>query len=161
MGTTVTKSGVSIQFCDHHGEIDGAPVFSTFVRVLGRPRKEALERSGGYETEEERKFPGSDDWLTLIAIADSKERLKALVKESGLEETEAQTSGSSRRVQVRLHMGALEATLRNRITIASGPVVDRKAPIMNIVHIKVLGERAAMNPEHPLWKEFEAQSPVR
>ena len=161
MGTKVTKSGVSVQFCNHKGEIDGPPVFSTYVRVLGLPRAEAIKRTGGKETEEEKQYPGSDDWLTLIAIADSKERLKKLVDDSGLEETEAQTSGSSRRVQVRLHMGALEATLKNRITIGSGPIVDKMKPIMNMVHIKVLGDGTAMNPKHPLWEEFLAQSPVR
>jgi len=159
MGTSVTKSGVSVQFCDHKGEIDGPPVFSTFVRVLGRPKNEAIQHTGGRETDEERDFPGSDDWLTLIAIADSQERLNTLVKESGLEETTAQTSASSRRVQVRLHMGAFKATLMNRITIASGPVVELHPPRMNVVHVKVLGEGAAMNRKHPLFDEFQAQGP--
>src|SRR5262249_52863404 len=103
MGTTVTKSGVSVQFCNRQGDIEGPPVFSTFVRILGRPHGEV---TSGRETDEERIYSGSADWLTLIAIADSDERLGALVKESGVPVTEAQTSGSSRRVQVELHVGA-------------------------------------------------------
>src|SRR5262245_36517930 len=159
MGTTITKSGVSVQFCDAHGNDDGDPVFSRFVRVLGLPREEAIKRTGGGKTKEEADHPGSEDWLTLIAVADSKDKLTALVKDSGLEETEAQTSGSSRRVQVRLHIGALKTTVKGRITIASGPVVQLSPPIMHVLHIKVLGEKAAMNPKHPLFEEFKAQGP--
>lgn len=161
MGTRITDGGVSVQFCHSNGEIDGPPVFSTFVRILGQPRDEAIRRSGRYATEEENNFPGSDDWLTLIAIADSEERLSALVRESNLPVTEPQTSGSSRRVQVRLHLGAVRQTFHETITIACGPIIRRNPPIMNVLHIKVLGEGTAMNPDHKLWKEFEAQSPVR
>jgi hypothetical protein len=160
MGTTVTKSGVSVQFCDRDGNIDGPPVFSRFVRILGQPHDEVIKRTGRDASTEEKNFPGSGDWLTLVAVADSEERLGALVKNSGLPITESQTSGSSRRVQVQLHIGAVQQTFDDRVTIASGPVIQKTPPIMNVVHIKVLGEGTAMNPQHPLWKEFEAQSPL-
>jgi len=161
MGTTVTKSGVSVQFCNRDGDIEGPPVFSTFVQIQGRPRGEVIDRGGRGQTDEERIHHGSEDWLTLIAIADSDERLCTLVKESGIAITTAQTSGSSRRVQVEMHVGGIRRTLHDRITIASGPIIQSDPPIMNVFHIKVLGEGTRMNPDHPLWKEFFAQTPVR
>ena len=157
MGTTVTSSGVSVQFCDRDGNIDGPPVFSTFVRLLGQPRDDVFARTGVAETPEEHNAPGSADWLTLIAIADSQDRLDAIVQASQLPVTNGQTSASSRRVDVRLHIGALNQTFQGRITIASGVVV--KPPILNVFHIKVLGEGAAMNPQHKLFGEFQAQAP--
>ena len=159
MGTTVTKSGVSVQFCDPEGNIDGQPIFSTFVQILGQPREDVIKRTGVEPTPVEKDYPGSDDWLTLIAIADSQERLSSLVSQSGLPVTDAQTSGSSRRVEVRLHVGLVHLTFRNRVTIASGPIICFRPPIMNVLHIKVLGEEAVMKPDHPLWPEFKAQGP--
>jgi hypothetical protein len=160
MGTKVTKSGVSIQFCNAFGEIDGPPVFSTYVRFLGMRRDDVLQRSGE-PSEEERLHPGSDDWLTLIAIADSCDRLEALVRESGVPVSDSQTSASSRRVHVCMHMGAVRQTFPGRITIASGPIVSTRPPVMNVVHVKVLGEGTEMKPGHPLFEEFEAQAPMR
>ncbi len=160
MGTRVTESGVSVQFCDSRGKIEGPPVFSTYVRVLGQSRDKVFERTGVKETQEEHDFPGSQDWLTLVAIADSEERLNSLVSQSDLPVSDAQTSGASRRVQVELHVCGVRRTLQNRITIASGPVVSTNPPIMNVVHIKVLGEGTVMDPRHPLWEEFKAQFPL-
>jgi hypothetical protein len=125
------------------------------------PFRDVICRSGREETPEEHEYPGSQDWLTLVAIADTKERLESLVEESGVAITESQTSGSSRRVQIELHVSNIRRTLHNRVTIASGPIIKpTDPPIMNVVHIKVLGEGTVMDPRHPLWEEFMAQGPV-
>src|SRR5262249_13328444 len=158
MGTQVTASGVSVQLCDDDGAPIGSPAFSTFVRILGQPQKDVFNRTGG-PSSEEKDFPGSTDWLTLVAIADSHDNIDALVAASNLPDADAQASGSSRRVKVMMDLPGFHNTFVNRVTIATGPVIQAHPPKMNVVFIKVLGPGAQMNPSHPLWPEFRAQGP--
>ena len=157
MGTTVTASGVSIQLCDPRGENAEDPIFSRFVRVLGEPRTKVIARSGPLMGAEITN-PGSDDWLTLIAVADSNEKLLQIVDDSGLPVSEAQTSGSSHRVRVVFDISGRRQTVNGATTIASGPILslDPVSPKMNVVHIKVIPVNDSMNARHQV--EFVAQS---
>jgi hypothetical protein len=103
MGLRVTSNGVSVQFCKADGSPDGSPFYSTHVKLFGLSQEEVVGTSG--RSAEEERHPGSDDWLTLIAVADTQERLDAIVRDSAAPKGEPFTSGSSRRVCVEMSFG--------------------------------------------------------
>jgi hypothetical protein len=153
MGCTGDSSGVSIQFYDANGAPSGAPIYGGFVKLCGQPATP--------QTPEEIACQGSADWLTLIAVADSQDRLNNILKDiqhdpNGPVLQDAETSCSSRRVRIDMHIGRVRQTLKDRITIASGPVVSFPPnPKVHVVHVKVLAQGATMAPGKPLHDEFD------
>ena len=163
MGTIVTDNGISVQFCRRDGKPDGAPIYGRFAGLFGQPRDVVIGKPGAPATQDEVKFPGSNDWLTLIAVADTKEKLDQILHESPIPQNPADTSGSSRRSQIDLHIGGVRQTFRNRIAIASGPILQFKPPKIHVVHVKVLAEGTELSElgaNHPLVAEFRGNSPL-
>ncbi len=160
MGTKVTASGVSIQFCKDDGTPEGAPFYSRYVRLRGQLQSKVIAMSGRAANAEEEKHPGSEDWLTLIAVADSPEKLDEILSETTVEASTAHTSGSSRRVCVELSIGGIRQSFKDRVTIASGPIVQFDPPIVHVVHVKVLAADTKMDDGHPLLDEFEGAAHV-
>lgn len=159
MGLRTDKSGISVQLYDEENQPDGAPHFGAFTELRSTARREVVQSSGKLSAEEN-AATGSEDWLTLVAVADTKARLDAILDKTKVPKTLADTSAASRRVLVELHVGKVRKTLENRIVIASGPTVTKnKGPAtLNVVHIKVLHEDAKMNRSNPLIDEFKGMS---
>jgi hypothetical protein len=135
----------------------GSPLFGRYAQLHGELQSNVLK--GQPPTQEEIDHPGSLDWLTLVAVADTPERLKAIV--GSTTGNIPDTSHSSRRVQVEVHVGSSRLSLGGRITIASGPVVKLKPPpIIDVVHVKVFAEGAAMDDKHPHIDEFDGGAPL-
>ena len=156
MGTRVDKSGISVQLYDDANQPIGRPLFGRHAVLHGELQKSVIKR-GPPASKEEREHAGSEDWLTLVAVADTPERLKAIV--GSTKGKIPNTSHSSRRVQVEVHVGSSRLSLGGRITIASGPVVSIKPPRIDVVHVKVFDEGAAMDARHPHIDEFEGGAP--
>ena len=152
MGCQATRDGICVQFYDKAGAADGVPVFGKYAVLFGRKREDILAEvpAGPRETD-----LGSDDWLTLIAVADSQEKLKEIIKDLGGSCPIPQTSGSSRRAVVALHLGGMKQKFRDRITIASGPILSLKPPKVDVVHVKVLPPDTKMDESHPLFPEWK------
>jgi len=152
MGCRVDDSGISIQLYDYDGIPVGAPRHGKFAVFYGGPRP-----NDGALTQYEKAYPGSQDWLTMIAIADTQDKLNQILTEPDLPApTSTHTSSASHRVLVKLDIGGQRETLRARTTISSGPIIslDPKRPIVHVVHVKVLPEGAELRPTHPLVEEF-------
>jgi hypothetical protein len=161
MGIGVTDLGISIQLCHPDGSPDGPPVHGRYAAVFGKDRNEILQYSGVAETQDEHDFKGSDDWITLVAVADSKEKLEELVHETGIPRTPANTSGSSHRARIEVNVAGVRRSFRNRIAIASGPILKLgPPPKSHVFHVKVLPERTQLgalaqeNPNNPNVIEF-------
>jgi hypothetical protein len=157
MGCTATDNGISIQFCTEDGKPDGAPLYGRYTRIFGK-RRELVIAAGAAQTRDESDFKGSDDWLTLIAVADTPEKLEEIVHESNVPSSAPDTSCSSRRVQIELHIAGVRQTYKDRITLASGPIVQiSPKPIIDVVHVKVLPAGAVLGdlkPDSRLVREF-------
>ena len=135
MGCTPDKTGITIQLVKNDGTPDGAPIFGPYAQFFGKQRPEMTPAAGA--TPDEIAFQGSNDWLTLIAVADTQEKLEKILTGSTL--TTADTSGSSRRVQIVTDVGGVQNIYTDRITIASGPLLQLKpVPKVDVVHVKVL-----------------------
>jgi hypothetical protein len=164
MGMKVTNNGISVQFCQKDGSPDGLPFYGRYAGLFGQVRSDVLSASGVGATQDETMFQGSDDWLTLIAVADTPEKLDQILSETArIPQTPADTSGSSRRAQVELHIGGVRQSFANRLTIASGPILQFKPPKIHVVHVKVLPEGILLGDlgaDHPLVAEFIGNSPL-
>jgi hypothetical protein len=155
MGTRKDESGVSVQLYDREGRPEGSPYFGKYVELMGRHQDDVVA-AGTPRSAEEEKVRGSEDWLTLVAVADTPERLAAIVTGTSALKGDPHTSHSSRRVLVELHIGNVRETFANRITIASGPIVKVPPdPIINVVHLKVLAADSKMDESHRLFPEFK------
>lgn len=157
MGCQATKSGISLQFCNACGNVDGAPIYGKYAALFGTDRSKILAATGPLQADDD---PGSDDWLTVIAVADSDEKLEAIIKESAGSCPVPETSGSSRRARVEVHIGALRQSFQDRITIASGPIISIKPPKLDVVHVKVLPPETKMDEKHQLFPEWKGMSLV-
>ncbi len=135
MGTIVTDNGISIQFCHEDGSPDGVPLYGRYAGLFGQDRDEVLGPAGAGATQDELMFKGSKDWLSLIAVADTPEKLDQILSDTPISQTPADTSGSSRRAQVELHIGGVRQSFPNRLTIASGPILQFDPPIIHVVHV--------------------------
>jgi hypothetical protein len=166
MGLITTNNGVSVQFCNKDGSPDGAPLYGRYTAFFGLPREKVLGAPGApAETRDERDFKGSDDWLTLIAVADTQEKLDQIIHENpDAPRTPANTSASSRRAQIELHIGGVRKTFKDRITISSGPILQfKRIPKFHVAHVKVLPEGTALRDlqrDHPFVAEFQGSSPL-
>ena len=161
MGCTASDSGISLQFCNKDGSPDGHPIYGRYAVLFGLEQEKLLCEKGS--TPDEQRFKGSDDWLTIIAVADSPEKLQDIIDHTPPAVcVPAHTSGSSHRACIELHIGAIRKSFRDRITIASGPITSfPPRPIkMDVVHVKVLPaettltEIANENPDNTIIKEF-------
>jgi hypothetical protein len=165
MGTRIANNGIStgltIQLVKNTGEPDGLPIYGRYAELRGRD-KGGVFSSGPPQSQDEADFPGSDDWLTLIAVADTEEKLSMILKEAAIPQLPADTSGSSRRAQIEIDVAGARKSYKNRITIASGPIIRLKPkPILDVVHVKVLPEGTVISelgPSNPLASEFLGNS---
>ena len=156
MGCTTTDSGVSIQLCNKDGSPDGNPIYGKYARLYGQRQDVLLAAKPA--TPDEDQFKGSDDWLTLIAVADSQEKLDGILAETKITNSAAYTSGSSHRACVELHVGETRQSFQDRTTIASGPITSLPPnPKMNVAYVKVLPLGAtlgALGDDNPVLMEF-------
>jgi hypothetical protein len=161
MGLRKDKAGISVQLYDKKNKPDGAPYFGPFTALHSIDRREVVKTSGKMSAEENGE-KGSGDWLTLIAVADTKDRLKAILDDTKVKKTTAHTSAASRRVLIELHVGGVRKTFEKRIVIASGPIMNLKPDkaALSVVHVKVLHAKAKMNRSNPLRPEFKGMSPM-
>jgi hypothetical protein len=162
MGCRATKDGISIQFVNQDGSPDGAPIHGRFAKLSGGKRDDVVGAGG--LTPDETAFPGSEHWLTLIAVADTAKKLEAMV--GGIKMTNPDTSCSSRRAAVEVHIGEMRQSFRDRITIASGPFTkdEQGAVRVDVVHVKVLpagivlSDLEAKDKNHPLVLEYRGSA---
>jgi hypothetical protein len=154
MGTRVDNAGITVQLYDDRVQPQGDPYFGRYAHLRGRQQDEVV-RAGAARSGQERDEPGSDDWLTLVAVADTPDRLAAILRDTTVPPTEPHSSHSSRRVLIEVHVGDTRKTFENRVAIASGPIVQLPPdPIIDVVHVKVLAEGTKMDDSHPLIGEF-------
>ena len=154
MGCKVTDTGIVLQFYrqDNKGRVqpDGIPVHGKHAALFGEPRKKKVPKGP------KGQHDGSDDWLTLIAVADSQEKLDAILHSTKVTKSIPQTSHSSHLACIEVHLGEIRQSFKGRTTIASGPVVAAppKKPVIHVVHVKVLPEATVMDETHPFYDEF-------
>jgi hypothetical protein len=158
MGLRASKSGVVVQFFDKKNKPKGSPIYGTYVALSGRPRDEVATPSSPLKGDES-KYPGSDDWLTRVAVADTKQHLDEIVKAWPQPSPIPSTSASSRRVLVEVHVGEIKKSAAGRITIADGKVLSEKPPRMEVVLLKVLASGAKLSKKHPMFEEFQSRVP--
>jgi hypothetical protein len=155
MGVRADVNGISVQFVDKNNVATEAPIFGRFAHLRGVDRSEVLRCDPLRPGESE----GSEHWMTLLAVADSKERLDKIVSTSKAAEGSIDTSSASHRVMVEIHVGKRRETLEGRTVIASGPIVSFDPPEVNVVHVKVLPENAIVREGSPVGKEL-GRSPI-
>jgi hypothetical protein len=167
MGTSADANGITLQFVNENNEPTEPPIFGRFAQLRGVDRSEALK----YTTLAPGEELGSEHWMTLVAVADTKERLDAIVSTATARNGSVNTSCASHRVLIAFHVGDRLQSFENRSVIASGPIVKMDPPEVNVVHVKVLPEHAFVAvpaPENaPLKKgpqqiarEFKGMSPL-
>jgi hypothetical protein len=159
MGTIKDDSGITVQRYDRNGKPKGKPLFGRHTVIAGRKRAHIL---GGMRPKgDEKTHPGSNDWLTVVAVADSRKRLKALLKTDAVKKHQplqvSQSSHSSRRTLIALHVGKTRKIFKNRVIVASGPILSLEPDDIRIkvAHVKVLPAREELGKEHPLIEEFD------
>jgi hypothetical protein len=156
MGTTADINGISVQFVDKNNKATDPPIFGAFAHLHGIPRKQALRLKPLAAGEQK----GSEHWMTLLAVADSQERLDELVSTSDALQGDCHTSCASHRVLIAIHVGDDDPQwLENRSVIASGPITKLDPPEVNVVHVKVLPENTVVTKRSPVAKEFIGVSP--
>jgi hypothetical protein len=162
MGCTAAKDGLAEQFFDEEGNPEGMPLYGRYALLFGALPDQI---TGGVRTDDEKAFGGSEDWITLVGVADSQERLDQIVEDWRGSCNPCQTSCSSHRVTVDLRIGPIQQVFENRVAIASGPILTIKPSIsIDVVHVKVLAEGTTLtdlqkkDPNHPLVIEFKGAS---
>lgn len=156
MGTELDDAGISVQLYDEFDKPKGSPIHGTFTLIAGQPREKIV--GTGTLTPEETLEPGSDDWLTLVVVADSQERFDAIVNSTKVKPlTKSLTSHSSWRVLVELHVGNRHATFSNCVTVASGPILSLEPGKVRIkvAHVKVVPDPKRMIATSRLFAEFK------
>jgi hypothetical protein len=160
MGTIVDAAGISLQLYDDEGRPLGDPHFGKYALLAGLKRADIARAKP--LTAAESNEPGSEDWLTLVAVADTEARLEQILRETAVRRHDASySSAGSWRVLVEMHVGDMRARFENRVTIASGPFIVRpNEPIlMSVTHVKVLAEDTVMDDKHRLFPEFKGAGP--
>jgi hypothetical protein len=145
MGTSADINGISLQFVNELNEPIEAPIHGRYAHIRGVDRSEALK----YTTLAPGEEPGSEHWMTLVAVADTPERLDAIVNTATARKGSVNTSAASHRVLVAYHVGDTLRSYENRSVIASGPIVKMDPPEVNVVHVKVLPLNAFVTQEQP------------
>jgi hypothetical protein len=166
MGTSADINGITLQFVNENNEPTEPPIFGRFAQLRGVDRSEALK----YTTLAPGEDPGSEHWMTLVAVADTKERLNAIVNTATARTGSVNTSCASHRVLVAFHVGDRLQSFENRSVIASGPIVKMDPPEVNVVHVKVLPENvfvrkvqeiaAPRRLPQEIAREFKGMSPL-
>jgi len=161
MGLTRHPDGITVMFCDDNGDLRPAEtVGGAFVELRGAHRSAVVTDSNPL-TSAELLEPGSDDWLTVVAVADSQERLDGLIADLG-PGSGPNTSAFSRRVEVRTHVGAGGPRIApGRITLAEGKVLDDAAKKLEVSVLKVMGAGAVVDNRHPLFDDFMKAKPFK
>jgi hypothetical protein len=159
MGTTANGQLVTFQVFDANAQkVDEFQ--TTFVELRGDSRENVIQRgiaAGRNPTSAETALPGSEDWLTRVLVADSPQKLAALVQQALTEsDGDALTSAASRRVRYEKHFGNRREPSREVLTIADGDVVPGGEPRMNVRTFKILLSPAALDVDAQLRQEFIA-----
>ena len=155
---------VSVQFFNHNGTPDGDPIRTLWVALHGTARNNVTGGTAGLTQEERDVQGGSDDWLTLIAVADTKEKLQTLVDKNRdvTHAAAAHSSAASLRVRVAFHIGDRADTLGNAITIADGVKHDAPAAqdrALDVESIMILPSHDALNAKPELKAKFNEMIP--
>jgi hypothetical protein len=148
-----------LQLYDDLNQPSGRPLFGRFAELYGDLRDEVV-KGGSQPSLEETDHPGSEDWLTLVAVADTEARLRKILDDTPVTRKIPNTSHSSRRVQVEVHVDSTRLSLGGRTVIASGPIVSVKpgSPRIDVVHVKVFDGDSKMDDDHPHVDEFDGGS---
>ena len=101
MGTSADINGITLQFVNEKNEPAEPPIYGRYAHIRGVERSEALK----YTTLAEGEEPGSEHWMTLLAVADTPERLDAIVNTATARKGSVNTSAASHRVLVAFHVG--------------------------------------------------------
>lgn len=161
MGLRTTTDGVSVQFVNSDASLQGPPLFGAYAMAYGSDQTDVIDASGVGASADEINYPGSDDWLTFVAVADSQDKLNALLNKNAGPKTAANTSGSSRRVQLELDIAGRQISRRNCVTIGSGPILDIDTPKVDLVHLKILPDGVKLGDlgnSNRLVQEFQGTS---
>jgi hypothetical protein len=157
MGLTAHKDGISVQFCDANGDPNEPRIFGKAVALRGAPR--AALTAANPLGDDERAKPGSDDWLTVVAVADTQDRLDALTANLG-PGSGPNTSAFSRRVEIRTHVGNSDPrTESGRITLAEGDVLNAAEFKLEVHVLKVMAAGTVVDARHPLVDKFDKAQP--
>lgn len=160
MGLRTSRSGMVVQFFDRKNKPQGSPVYGAHVAIRGLPREKVATPSAPLK-DDEVPFPGSDDWLTTVVVADTAEKLNTIMgtlPRSGRGKI-PNTSAASRRVLVHVDVGKTRKVVRGRITIADGKVLSTTPPRMQVILLKVLAEGSRLTRKHPMFEEFQSRVP--
>lgn len=163
MGLMSDSAGISLQFYDANVEPSGGPVHGKFTYLCSVHRS-TVPTSAEPLTAAELQNPGSEDWLTVVAVADTEQRLLEIAPLASRAPTCALSSCASCRVMVHLYVGSMTRpqTFPSRTVIASGPVIfvpkegepEKKVPKVNVVHVKVFDPAVPMDSSHKMIHEF-------
>jgi hypothetical protein len=135
MGLVANPNGITLKFAD------GSSVSGAFARLYSKRRPLAPD--------EDVPFLGSQDWLTDVLVADSKEKLDALPPTGT---TNDQTSACSMNVCAQWDVGGNKGKLTGCTTIADGQPVDGKYLVNSI---KILPGETPIAKLHDLLDEWE------
>ena len=155
MGTRKNPAGVILQFYDAVGNPSGPARHGQFVEFFGEPQSDVLTRTGPLGPGE---HAGSDDWMTLVAVADTEAGLAQILGDWNGGTRIPNTSAASHRVKVAVNLKEFTETVTNRVTIASG-LIDHSAMTMDVLLIRVMGEATKMDDAHPMIEEFRKMGP--
>lgn len=159
MGTRILDgTHVSVTLFDGAGQPKGDPIETPFVAIHGTARNIVTGGHANLTPQERDLEGGSEDWLTLIAVADTKERLEQLVDthKSGLDEAPL-SSAASLRVRVRVATAARTEAWDGAITIADG--VRHPDFRLDVQTILVLPSHAAIDARPDLKQKFDEMRP--
>src|SRR3954462_15798413 len=119
MGATQTDEVITIQFYKKDGQPDEQPIYGRYCQLYGKLRDDVIATTMG-STPDEAAHGGSDDWLTLVAVADSEEKLAAILTDSGdIDPCNPKPSLSSHRLAVKVDVGSVTRSMKGCTTIAS------------------------------------------
>ena len=157
MGVHATSDGISVQLYDKDHQKRGPRIFGPYADLFSKPRTDVLQ-GGGLRSGE---LPGSDDWLTDVVIASSKERFDHIIKDHVKNPTRCLSSCSSNRVTLFIWTADELETYSNCTTVAAGLIVkskDGKLTDVNVTHIKVLEDGAKVGSGNQIADEFDGMA---
>ncbi|WP_321478091.1 hypothetical protein [uncultured Paludibaculum sp.] len=173
MGSTIKKgTTVTVDFMNADGSLSGEASISTeFIEIFGTDRCNVLARGG--ITLPAQSDLGSEDWLTVVAIANSEENLGNLKQYLADEDYfmgGPETSGSSHGVAIAEYKENGDIAIRpGCLTLATGLSVitppatpqDKASLVVEVNRIFVFPPGTVMNEDHPFGRPWTDLVPTR
>ncbi|HLJ28928.1 MAG TPA: hypothetical protein VKY85_19615 [Candidatus Angelobacter sp.] len=141
MGTLASENGVTLRILDKNGA-EQRQIFGKFARFFSRKRP---LNPGSPDP-----LLGSQDWLTDVLVADSKQKLDAM---KPTQNELAATSQGSRLVLVHWSVANEDNQMDNCITLCKGTMQGNR---LVTDEVQVLPKDTVMDQKHPLFREFAA-----